>query len=153
RAQFFYERSIAPAPGMLGDATAAWLRGSATTLATQIDSSMIAGAENCIALTEPALFSYASTSYLATSCIVNPGDPSSERLVLLREAGTSLVLVGDLLGAVDAIDLGGTRVEQIDLALAKDDSVLAIVTPIDDSASVPHRGCVVLEVANLSAAT
>jgi hypothetical protein len=152
RAQFHYQRTLAATPNTLGDSITPWLRGSATTVTTQIDSSMIAGAESCIAFTEPALFTHAGTSYLATTCIVNPTMPATQRLILLRESGGTLSLVGELLTAADASELGGTRVEQIDLSIAKDDTILAIVTPIDDTDAVLHQGCVVLEVDDLATA-
>jgi len=151
RVEFHYQRTQGASPMDLGAATDAWLRGTVTTVATQIDESQIVGAENCAAFTEPALFSHGGVNYLATTCIVS-GQPATQRLILLRESGSALVLVGDLLAYNDAVALGGTRIEQIDLAVAQDGAVLAIVTPIDDSAAIPHEGCVVLEVEDLTTA-
>ena len=150
--QFHYQRTIASAPAQLGDAGDAWLRGTFSQVTTQHTGMQIAGVENCFVFTEPALFTHAGTSYLATTCIVDPAQPALQRLVLLRESGTDLVYVGDLLSSADAAELGGTRVEQIDLSVAKDGSVIAIVTPIADGMQPPHRGCIVLEVEDIATA-
>jgi hypothetical protein len=72
--------------------------------------------------------------------------------VLLRENGAALAYVGELLTPADALELGGTRVEQIDLSVAKDGTVIALVTPIADTLSPPHRGCVALEVEDIATA-
>ncbi len=152
RVEFHYQRTVAATPEALGTVIAPYLKGTASTVATQLTGTAIAGLENCLVFTEPALFAHEGTTYLATTCIVQPGNPSTQRLVLLRRSGASLVLVGELLSFADAQELGGTRVEQIDISLGKDDSILAIVTPILDGSPQPHRGCVVLEIDDLATA-
>jgi len=151
RGQFHYQRTLAAAPEALGDTTEAWLRGTVTTVTTTVDASKIGGPETCAGLTEPALFSRGGVDYLITNCIVD-GTPATQRLIVLRETGATLELVGDLLTAADAIALDATRIEQIDLAVAKDGALLALVTPINDAAQPIHRGCVVLEVEDLATA-
>lgn len=151
RAEFHYRHTVAAAPTGLGTTETGWLRGSASTITTELVASAIPGIENCVVFTEPALFAYGDQTYLATNCIVD-GTPATQRLVVLREQGGSLVFVGDLLTHADAVALGATRVEQLDLSIARDGAVLAIVTPIDDNATMPHRGCVVLEVEDLATA-
>jgi hypothetical protein len=152
RVEFHYQHTIAATPEGLGTVIEPYLKGSNGTVPTQLVGTAIAGLENCAVFTEPALFAHEGTTYLATTCIVQAGNPSTQRLVLLRRSGTSLVLVGDLLSFADAQDLGGTRVEQIDLSIGRDDSILAIVTPILDGSPQPHRGCVVLEIDDLATA-
>jgi hypothetical protein len=149
--QYHYQRTIGATPEALGDTIDPWLRGPATTLATQLDSSMIPGAEACAVFTEPALFTHGGASYLATTCIVD-GTAAKQRMVLLRENGAALAYVGELLTPADALELGGTRVEQIDLSVAKDGTVIALVTPIADTLMPPHRGCVALEVQDIATA-
>lgn len=152
RVEFHYQHTVAATPEGLGTTIEPYLEGSLSTVPTQLTGAAIAGLENCVVFTEPALFAHEGTTYLATTCIVQPGNPSTQRLVLLRRSGATLVLVGELLSFADAQELGGTRVEQIDISLGRDDSILAIVTPILDGSPQPHRGCVVLEIADLSTA-
>jgi hypothetical protein len=109
---------------------------------------------DCTVLTEPALFAYGGQTYLASSCVVFDGtvrQEDQERLVLLRQEADGYSYVGDLLDSVDAGYLGGSRVEQADLAVAGNGAVLLIVTPIQNSAP-EHLGCVVLEVADIASA-
>lgn len=151
-AEFFYARSLAATPDALGDTIDPWLKGNATTVETTLTGETLPGLEDCLAFTEPALFADAGIDYLATNCVVDPTRPETQRLVLLRETSDSLTLVGDLLDAADVAALGATRVEQLDLALASDGAILALVTPIDDAAAIPHRGCIVLEFEELTTA-
>lgn len=152
--QLHYQRTIAAAPEELGTESHRWLRGYATkNLATQVDSSQIVGAVNCSAFTEPALFTHEGVHYVATSCITD-GTLARQRLILLRETETGLAYVGDLLRYQDAALLGGTRVEKIDLSVAKDGSIIALVTPIkDDGFEVENLGCIVLDVEDITTAT
>ena len=107
---------------------------------------------DCAVLSEPGLFSYGGETYLMTNCVVFDGptrQPEEERLVLLREEATGYSFAGVLLDYEDAVDLGGDRIEQADLAVAQNGAVLLIVTPIQ--ASQPeHLGCVVLEVTDVA---
>jgi hypothetical protein len=110
---------------------------------------------DCAGLTEPALFAEDGQLWLAASCIVFAGGtrrPERERLVLLRESAGGFTPAGALLGAADARALGGDRVEQADLARARDGRLLLFVTPIRERENPAHQGCVVLEVEDLAAA-
>lgn len=111
--------------------------------------------EGCAALTEPALFVEDAQLWLAASCVVfslGARRPERERLLLWRESGAGWIHAGALLGAADARALGGDRIEQADLARARDGSLLLFVTPIREGEDPAHRGCVVLEVADLAGA-
>ena len=152
RVEFHYQHTVAATPDALGTTSEPYLRGTNGTVPTLLSGPAIAGLEDCLVFTEPALFAHQGTTYLATTCIVQPGTPSTQRLVLLRRSGGTLTLVGELLSFADAQELGGTRVEQIDISLGRDGSILAIVTPILDGSPQPHRGCVVLEIADLATA-
>jgi hypothetical protein len=94
-------------------------------------------------------------TYLATNCVVFAGgvrQPQQERLVLLRENGTGYDYVGELLDYGDAVDNGGERIEQADLAVAQNGAVLLVATPIREM--VPqHLGCVTFEVMDLDTAS
>jgi len=149
RVEFHYQRTLAATPDALGTTITPYLRGTSGDIPTELVGSSIAGLESCAVFTEPALFAHAGTTYLATTCIVNPADPTTQRLVLLRQTASSLELGGELLTAADAAELGGTRVEQLDLSVARDGTILAIVTPILDGSLTPHRGCIVLEIDDL----
>ena len=157
---FYYARSIATDPNDLGDTVEAWARGSNTAQDFSVAHDL--GAEipelaDCAVLTEPMLFAYNSETYFATNCI--PADASgnrdiaNERIVLLKEAIPSYQYIGDITDAQDAIDLGVDRLEQGDIALAQDGSVLLIVTPISDTKPVEHEGCVVFEFDNFESAS
>ena len=111
--------------------------------------------EGCAALTEPTLFAEDGQLWLAASCIVfwlGTRRPERERLLLWRDTGEGWTHAGALLDAADARALGGDRVEQADLARARDGSLLLFVTPIREGEDPAHQGCVVLEVEDLAGA-
>jgi hypothetical protein len=111
--------------------------------------------EGCAAFTEPALFAEDGQLWLAATCIVfshGARRPEHERLLLWRESGGGFVPAGALLDGADARALGGQRVEQADLARARDGRLLLFVTPIREGEDPAHQGCVVLEVEDLAAA-
>jgi hypothetical protein len=92
---------------------------------------------------------------LAASCIVfwlGTRRAERERLLLWRDTGEGWTHAGALLDAADARALGGDRVEQADLARARDGSLLLFVTPIREGEDPAHQGCVVLEVEDLAGA-
>lgn len=112
-------------------------------------------AAGCAALTEPALFADDGQLWLAASCVVfslGARRAERERLALWREVRGAWSDAGVLLDASDARALGGDRVEQADLARARDGTLLLLVTPIRDGEDPAHQGCVVLEVEDLAAA-
>jgi hypothetical protein len=152
-----YRKSAAATPGELGDASTAWVRGTATSpsFGAVHNLSAIPQLGDCIVFTEPALLSRGGETYLATNCVVFSGgvrQPQQERLVLLREDGGGYEYVGVLLDYDDAVDNGGERIEQVDLAMAQNGAVLLIGTPIQ-AAEPNHLGCVVFEVTDLGTAS
>lgn len=155
RAFFHFARTTAPEPALLGETVERWVGVAAgvAPLTVTHDVSSIAGLEDCATLTEPALFHHDGTDWLAASCVVVDASgrhPERERLVLLRERAGALELVGTLFDASDAAALGASRIEQIDLSVARDGTVIAIVTPIVDGGDPLHRGCVVFDVEDLA---
>ena len=154
---FYYTRTTASSPGALGDTSQPWARGNGTSASfgVRYNLSTIPQLSDCVAFTEPALFVQAGVTFLATNCVVVVAGvrrPDLERLVLLREDTDGYSYVGVLLSYADALDLGGTRVEQADLSLSRSGALLLIVTPIQDEPSVHHLGCVALHVTDLASA-
>jgi hypothetical protein len=110
---------------------------------------------NCAIFTEPALFSQAGITYLATNCVVIQDGvrrDDLERLVLLRQEVDGYSYVGALLTGADAVHLSATRIEQADIALSRTGHVLLIATPIDGGATPEHLGCVVFEITDIATA-
>ena len=159
RSEFRYERSLAIDPVQLGDTSEAWIRGGVLTpsIPVQHDLSLLPELADCSILTEPALYSNATGNYLASHCLVidaqGARQPTLERLVLLREEGNGYSFVGNLLDAMDAADQSADRLEQADITLARDGTLILIVTPIVDNADPMHQGCVVFEFDNFAAAS
>ncbi len=148
RQEYLYWRTTADAPDQLGDVSEVW----ATALATSpswgapINFNNIPELADCITLTEPGLFSFNNDVYLASSCLI--ADASGrradlERLVLLRQTANGYSYVGDILDARDATDLGVDVIQQADISVARDGSIILIVTPIILNADPSHQGCVV----------
>jgi hypothetical protein len=156
RSDFYYSRSMAGSPQELGDVTVPWVRTNGTSASWGVvhNLSGIPQLSDCSALTEPALFADGDETYLATSCVVFVGGARRvdlERLVLLRQEADGYSYAGELVDYNDALDLGGTRLEQADLALAQNGAILLIVTPIQET-EPNHLGCVVLEVTDIATA-
>jgi len=156
RSDFYYTRSVANSPDGLGDVATPWIRTNGTSASWGVvhNLSTIPQLADCAALTEPALFAYTGVTYLASNCAVFIGGvrrDDLERLVLLKQEPNGYSYVGELLDYADALYLGGTRLEQADLAVAQNGAILLILTPIQ-SAQPDHRGCVVLEVTDITAA-
>ncbi len=157
RYEFQYNRSLAATPQQAGDSQQAWARTTSTTAA--FDAALrfdgIPEIGNCTLHTEPALFTHEGVLYLATHCLVVDGSgrrPDLERLVLLRDEGSSYAFVGNLLNAADFAGLGGNVVTQPDLSVSRDGTVLLTVTPKLFGEDPEHQGCVVLAVADISQA-
>lgn len=158
RQEFLYWRTTANDPAQLGDTSEVW----ATSLATSpswgapIDMNTIPGLADCVTHTEPGLFAINSETYLASSCLVADGSgrrTDLERLVLLRQTAGGYDYLGDILDAQDAIDLGVDVIQQADITLARDGSIILIVTPIVLAADPSHQGCIVYEFADVASAT
>lgn len=156
RRDFYFARSVAGSPGMLGESSQAWARGYATSASfgAEYDLSQIPQLSDCAAMTEPALLAAAGATYLAANCVVivdGVRRDDLERLVLLKQEAAGYSYVGALLSHADALDLGASRIEQADLAFSRTGAVLLIATPIQN-ATPEHMGCVVFEVTDLGSA-
>ena len=153
----FFMRSLASAPGDLGDGSQAWARGYGTSASFGAvhNLSTLPQLSDCVAFTEPALFAKAGVTYLATNCVVVDGSgrrDDLERLVLLRQEAAGYSYVGTLLTYADAVDLGGSRIEQADLSFSQSGAVILIATPIRNSPVPNHLGCVAFEVTDIASA-
>lgn len=153
RSDYYYARSVATTPEDLGDTSTPWIRTNSTSASWGAVHNLSAMPElaDCTVLTEAGLFTHGGETYLMTNCVVFDGvrQPEEERLVLLREEAAGYSYAGILLDYDDAVDLGGERVEQADLAVAQNGAVLLIVTPIQ-AGQPEHLGCVVLEVTDIA---
>jgi hypothetical protein len=153
----YYERATGTAPDAVGAPTP-WVRGTATSPSWDAEhnlSAEIPQLADCVAFTEPALFAYGGITYLATNCVVFSGgvrQDAQERLVLLRQEANGYSFVGNLLDGADAVDAGGTRIEQADIALSKTGEILLIGTPIQ-AAEPNHLGCLVFEITDITTAS
>ena len=152
----YYEHSLAAMPGGLGDASAPWARGAgtSTSFGAQYNLSALQQLADCVGFTEPAIFVKDGATYLATNCVVVDGSgrrDDLERLVLLRQEAAGYSYVGTLLTHTDAVDLGGSRIEQADISFSKSGAVILIATPIKSTAP-NHLGCVVFEISNIASA-
>ena len=153
---FYYERSLGASPSNLGDTSQAWIRGNGTSpsFGAQYNLSTLPQLSDCVTFAEPALFAKAGVTYLATNCVVFDAGgrrDDLERLVLLRQEAAGYSYVGTLLTYADAVDLGGSRIEQTDISFSKSGAVILIATPIQN-ATPNHLGCVAFEVTDISAA-
>ena len=123
RSDFYYTRSLADFPQELGDVSTPWVRtnGTSASWGAVHNVSSIPELADYAALTEPALFAQAGLTYLASNCVVFIGGvrrDDLERLVLLRQEANGYSYVGELVDYADAVYLGGTRLEQADIAVA-----------------------------------
>lgn len=159
RSEFRYERSLAIDPAQLGDTSEAWISGSilSPSIPVQHNLSLMPELADCSILTEPALYADATGNYLASNCLVVDAQgvhqPTLDRLVLLREEGNGYSFVGNLLDAMDAADLNADRIEQADITLARDGTLILIVTPIVENSDPLHQGCVIFEFDDFSTAS
>ncbi len=158
RQEFLYWRTTASDPASLGDSSEIW----ATWLATSpswgapIDMNDIPQLADCAALTEPGLFAFNADTYLASTCLVVDGSgrrTDLERIVLLQQTLAGYSYVGDILDGQDASILGVDTIEQADITLARDGSIILIVTPIILGADPSHQGCIVYEFSDFASAT
>lgn len=158
RYEFQYNRSNASMPTALGDVIEPWIRTSGTSASFGAATRLAAITElsDCIAFTEPNIFSHAGTNYLATTCLVfadGERRTESERLVLLRESAEGYEFIGELLDSTDAAELGGDVVQQADIALARDGTILLLVTPIKLLEDPQHKGCIALQINDMDTAS
>jgi len=158
RQEYLYWRTTAGAPAQLGDNSVVW----ATALATSpswgapINFNDMPELADCVTQTEPGLFVSGNDTYLATSClVVDAGGrrPDLERLVLLRQTANGYSFAGTILDGQDSADLGVDVIQQADISVARDGSIILIVTPIILNADPSHQGCMVFEFSDFATAT
>jgi len=150
RQEFLFWRTTANSPEQLGDVSQVWAKALATSVSwlAPIDLNDIVQLNDCAALTEPALFLFNNETFLAASCLVADATGRRidlERLVLLRQEANGYSFVANLLDAQDAADLGVDVIQQADISVARDGSIIMIVTPIILGADPSHQGCIVFE--------
>lgn len=155
RQEFLYWRTTAATPDLLGDNSAVWGKFAATSASwgAPFDFNTIPELADCILQTEPALFAFNGESYLATSCLVIDGAgrrTDLERIELLRQTANGYVYVGTILDGQDAADLGVDTIEQADISVARDGSILLVTTPIILGADPDHQGCMVFSFADFA---
>ncbi len=158
RQEYLYWRTTANTPDQLGDVSEVW----ATALATSpswgapIDFNDIPELADCVTLTEPGLFAFNIETYLVSSCLIADATgrrADLERLVLLKQTANGYSYVGDIMDAQDAADLGVDVIQQADISVARDGSIILIITPIILDADPSHQGCVVFEFDDFAAGT
>lgn len=158
RQEFLYWRTFAATPDALGDVSEVWGRSVATSPSwgAPYDFNIIPELADCILQTEPGLFELNNETYLATSCLVADAGgrrTDLERLVLLRQTANGYDYVGNIMDGQDAANLGVDTVEQADITIARDGSIVLVVTPIILNADPSHQGCIVYEFSDFSTAT
>ncbi|MDX2412791.1 MAG: sialidase family protein [Woeseiaceae bacterium] len=158
RQEFLYWRTSAATPDLLGDNSAVWGKFAATSVSwgAPFDFNTIPELADCILQTEPALFAFNGETYLATSCLVVDGTgrrTDLERIELLRQTANGYDYVGTILDGQDAADLGVDTIEQADISVARDGSILLVTTPIILGADPDHQGCMVFSFADFASAT
>lgn len=158
RQEFLYWRTTGAAPDLLGDNSVVWGKFAATSPSwgAPIDFSAIPELADCVLQTEPGMFALNGDTYLATSCLVVDGigrRTDLERIELLRQTANGYAYVGTILDGQDAADLGVDTIEQADISVARDGSIILVVTPIILTTDPQHQGCVVFTFDDFEAAS
>jgi len=158
RQEFLYWRTLSGTPEDLGTSSEVWARAAAASASwnAPIDLNSITEISDCTVMTEPALFTLNDEIYLTSSCLVvdSTGRRTDlERLVLLKEVNNSYEFVGTILDGTDAADLGVDVIQQADISVARDGTIIMIVTPIILANDPDHQGCIVYEFDNFSNAS
>ncbi len=102
---------------------------------------------DCSVFTEPGLFAFENDIYLVAHCLVisgNDRDPSEDRLILLKQNGTSYRYVAQLTDSADAQQFGAHVLTQPDISIARNGSVILLMTPKILGADPEHQDCVVV---------
>ena len=144
-------------PDLLGDNSEVWgtALAASPSWGAPINFNDLPDLADCVVQTEPALFVFKNENYLATSCLIADASgrrPDFERLVLLKESVNGYSFVGNILDAQDAADLGVDVIQQADISVARDGSIILIVTPILLNADPSHQGCMVFDFADFASA-
>lgn len=150
--------ATAPSPQTLPEALEAILGGDLTNEFWQADVNLAALSPELAGCTwnDPALLFRNGTLYLATQCMrFENGEevPEDELIAVFATlpAGSprswTWRYAGALSGHAEAQELGGEMLQQTDLAVAKDGSLLAIVSPaVPTEPLATHFGCRAVEV-------
>lgn len=157
RQEFLYWRTTVATPDLLGDNSSIWGTFAATSPSwgAPYDFNTIPQLADCIIQTEPGLFAFNGETYLATSCLVADATgrrTDLERIELLRQTQSGYDYVGTILDSQDAADLGVDTIEQADISVARDGSVILVVTPIILGADPSHQGCRVFSFSDFATA-
>ena len=72
---------------------------------------------------------------------------------MLRQTANGYDYVGTILDGQDAADLGVDTIEQADISVARDGSIILVATPIILGADPDHQGCMVFSFADFASAT
>lgn len=155
RQEFLYWRSTASSPELLGDNSEVWAKTLTTSdsWGAPIDLNTIPELADCASLTEPALFNQNNESYLINSCLVvdaNGRRTDLERLVLLKQETNGYSFVSNIMDAQDANNLAVDAIQQADISVARDGSIIMLVTGIVLGADPSHQGCIVYEFENFT---
>jgi len=155
RQEFLNWRTTVSTPENLGDNSQIWSSGLAASDSwnAPIDINSIAGLSDCAVLTESALFNFSNETYLVSSCLVVDSSgrrTDLERLALLRQTADSYEFIANIMDSTDADNLGVDVIQQADISIARDGSIIMIVTPIILGDDPSHQGCVVYEFENFA---
>lgn len=111
---------------------------------------------HCMLWNEPALYHDGKELFLTLSCMAFRGkspDMKKNDLVVFATSASGLPsqwnwrFAGKLAGEMEARDLGGERLTQVDLFNGRDGSLLTVVTPDTwESGDFVHHGCRIVEV-------
>ncbi|MCB9676410.1 MAG: hypothetical protein H6737_14905 [Alphaproteobacteria bacterium] len=154
RGDFRIALATADSPARL-DAGVPVLRGTVAPNAIGGVDARDLGLNECAVLTEPGALTHDGATWLAATCLpvgIFGVEYRRSRLVLFRSDGEALEPVGDLLDGEDARAFGAKSLEQAQLAVARDGTVLLVVTPLGVRSEQVHEGCMVLEIEDLAAA-
>ena len=148
--------SKAETPQGLGDRVETLLAATPTFPSFPARFEIPAAETICAAFTEPALFSHDGGSYLVLQCTGvagSQGDSSAERLTLLREGDDGYEVVGNLITGSDAAAFGFDVFTQPDVSVAREGSLLLVVTPKKLEEDPAHQGCIVFTIDDLGTAS
>ncbi|MGB5325217.1 MAG: hypothetical protein WBN40_07335 [Pseudomonadales bacterium] len=153
RSEFLYFRSDATDPRDLGVTSDVWARGASTSdsWGAPVNLSDIADVSDCVAFTEPSLLRFNDRTFVVMLCsfeasIGNPFDP--ERVVLFEEVAGDYRYVADVMDGIDAEEFDADFLASPDISIARDGTVILIVTPVDLDATPQKSGCIVFEFAD-----
>jgi hypothetical protein len=150
RVDFLYWRTTADSPEQLGDVSAVWATSDVTSASwdAPINFNDIPELSDCTIQTEPALFNQNNNTYLVSSCLVVDAQgrrADLERLVLLQQDVNGYRFIEDIMDTQDANNLGVDVIQQAVISVARDGSIIMLVTGIIMDVDPSHQGCIVYE--------